>query len=50
MSALRRMQNFWVLWVTTFVLTSFGNAFAQASYRVTDLGVLHNSNNLDVRQ
>jgi probable HAF family extracellular repeat protein len=27
-----------MLWVTTIVLACFGNAFAQASYKVTDLG------------
>jgi probable HAF family extracellular repeat protein len=44
MSALRRLRNFWILWVTTIVLACFSNAVAQASYRVTDLGVLHNGN------
>jgi probable HAF family extracellular repeat protein len=38
MSALRRLRNFWILWVTTVVLACFSNAAAQASYRVTDLG------------
>ena len=42
MSTLRRLRNFWTLWVTTFVLAGFSNAFAQASYKVTDLGTLHN--------
>jgi probable HAF family extracellular repeat protein len=44
MSALRRVRNFWTLWVTTFVLACFGNAFAQASYTVTDLGSLGKDN------
>ncbi len=38
MSAIRRLRNFWVLWVTTVVLACFSNAVAQASYRVTDMG------------
>jgi probable HAF family extracellular repeat protein len=38
MRTLRQLRNFWILWVPTFVLACFGNAFAQASYRVTDLG------------
>ena len=42
----RRFGALSTLWVTTFVLACFGNAFAQASYKVTDLGVLHSNNNL----
>src|SRR5258708_35296275 len=42
MSALRRLRNFWILWVTTIVLACFSDAVAQASYKVTDLGTLHN--------
>ena len=38
MSAVRRLRNYWILWVTTMVLASFSNAVAQAGYRVTDLG------------
>jgi len=38
MSAVRRLRNSWILWVTTVVLACFSNAVAQASYRVTDLG------------
>jgi probable HAF family extracellular repeat protein len=44
MSAVRRLRNFWVLWVTTVVLACFSNAVAQASYRVTDLGAEGNDN------
>jgi probable HAF family extracellular repeat protein len=44
MSAVRRVQNFWILWVTTVVLACFSNAVAQASYRVTDLGAEGNDN------
>jgi probable HAF family extracellular repeat protein len=38
MNAVRRLRNFWILWVTTVVLACFSNAVGQASYRVTDLG------------
>ena len=41
---LRRLGNFWILWVTTMVLACFSDAGAQASYKVTDLGTLHNGN------
>jgi probable HAF family extracellular repeat protein len=41
MSALRRLRNFWILWVTTIVLACFSNAVAQARYKVQDLGVQH---------
>jgi probable HAF family extracellular repeat protein len=44
MSALRRLRNFWILWVTTIVLACFSNAVAQASYKVLDLGVQHPDN------
>jgi hypothetical protein len=44
MSALRRLRNFSILWVTTVVLACFGNAVAQAGYRVTDLGTEGNDN------
>jgi probable HAF family extracellular repeat protein len=40
----RRLRNFWIPWVTTIVLASFSSAVAQVSYKVTDLGVLHNWN------
>jgi probable HAF family extracellular repeat protein len=38
MSALRRLRNFWTPWVAVIVLGCFSNAFAQTSYKVTDLG------------
>ena len=45
MSALRRLRNFWIPWVATIVLACLSNALAQASYTVSDLGVLHNGDN-----
>ena len=44
MSAVRRLRNSWILWVTTIVLACFSNAAAQASYKVTDLGAEGNAN------
>ena len=44
MSSLRRLRIFWIPWVTTLVLACFSNAFAQVSYKVTDLGALGNDN------
>jgi probable HAF family extracellular repeat protein len=46
MRTLRQLRNFWLPWVTTFVLGCFNHAFAQTSYKVTDLGVLHDNWNL----
>jgi probable HAF family extracellular repeat protein len=44
MSTSRQLRNFWILSITTFGLACSGNAFAQASYKVTDLGTLGNDN------
>jgi probable HAF family extracellular repeat protein len=44
MSAVKRLRNFWIPWVTTLVLACFSNAVAQVSYRVTDLGSEGNDN------
>ena len=44
MSALRRLQNFWIPCVMTIVLACFSNAVAQARYKVQDLGVQHPDN------
>jgi probable HAF family extracellular repeat protein len=44
MCALRRLPNFWILWVTTMVLACLGNAVGQARYKVQDLGVQHPDN------
>ncbi len=44
MSTLRRLRNFWILWVTAMVLACFSNAVAQARYKVQDLGVQHPDN------
>ncbi len=44
MSTLRRLRNFWLLWVMTIVLACFSEAVAQTSYRVLDLGTQRNDN------
>ena len=44
MSTLRQLRGSWILQVTTIVLVCFGDAFSQASYKVTDLGALENDN------
>ena len=44
MSALTRLRNFWMLWVTTIVLACFSSAVARVSYKVTDLGTLAKDN------
>jgi probable HAF family extracellular repeat protein len=44
MSTLRGLWKFWLPLVTTIVLVCFGNAFSQASYKVTDLGALGDDN------
>jgi probable HAF family extracellular repeat protein len=38
---LRRLLGFWIVSMITIVLAGFSTAFAQASYRVIDLGTLH---------
>jgi probable HAF family extracellular repeat protein len=44
MSTLRQLRNFWIPLVMTIVLACFGNAFAQTSYRMTDLGTVGTDN------
>jgi probable HAF family extracellular repeat protein len=46
MNTLRRLRNFWIPWVAMIVLGCFSDAVAQTSYKVTDLGVLNNKDNL----
>jgi len=44
MNMLSQLRNSRTLWVTTIALACSGNAFAQHSYKVTDLGHLDDSN------
>jgi probable HAF family extracellular repeat protein len=48
MNTLRQLRNIWILWVTTFVLACFSNAFAQQSYKITDLGLNHSTDNFSM--
>ena len=43
---LRRLRNFWIPWVAMIVLGCFSDAVAQTSYKVIDLGVVNNKDNL----
>jgi probable HAF family extracellular repeat protein len=44
MNTFRQMRNLWIPCATTLVLACFGNAFAQTSYKVVDLGAPKNDN------
>jgi probable HAF family extracellular repeat protein len=44
MKVLRQLRNSRTLWVTTMVVAYFGEAIAQTSYKVTDLGHLDSGN------
>jgi probable HAF family extracellular repeat protein len=44
MNIFRQLRNLWIPCVTTVVLACCGNAVAQASYKVTDLGTEGNDN------
>ena len=48
MSTLRQFRNFWLPWVTTIALACLSNAFAQTSYKMTDLGVNKSTDNFDM--
>ncbi|MGC2636896.1 MAG: hypothetical protein WA294_06935 [Acidobacteriaceae bacterium] len=48
MSTLRRLRNFWIPGVATMVLGSFSYAFAQQSYKITDLGVDNTKDNFSM--
>ncbi len=48
MNVLRRFRNFWIPGVATIVLGSFSNAFAQQSYKITDLGINNSKDNFSM--
>jgi len=48
MRMIKQLRNFRVLWVATIVLVFFSNAFAQQSYKITDLGVNKNTDNFNM--
>ena len=45
---MRQLGNFWIACVTTIVLGSFSNVFAQRSYKITDLGVNKSTDNFNM--
>ena len=48
MSTRRWLRNIWTPWVTTMVLACFSNAFAQTSYKITDLGINKSNDNFSM--
>src|SRR3984885_13809892 len=48
MNMFKLLRNSRTLWVTTIALACFGNAFAQQSYKITDLGVVNSKNNFSM--
>lgn len=48
MNTLIRLRNFWMPGVATIVLGSVGNAFAQQSYKITDLGLNNSKDNFSM--
>jgi probable HAF family extracellular repeat protein len=48
MNMLIQSRNFRTLWVTTIALACSGNAFAQQSYKITDLGNNNRKNNFSM--
>jgi hypothetical protein len=43
MGTLRQFRNFWLPSAATIVLVCSSNAFAQQSYKITDLGLNHST-------
>ncbi len=48
MRMIKQLRSCWVLWVTTIVLACLNNAFAQRSYKITDLGVNKSTDNFNM--
>jgi probable HAF family extracellular repeat protein len=48
MNMLIQSRNFRTLWVTTIALACSGNAFAQQSYKITDLGINNSKDNFSM--
>jgi len=45
---MRQLGNFRILWVATIVLACSSNVFAQQSYRITDMGLNHSTDNFSM--
>src|SRR3984885_15094080 len=48
MNTHRQLRNFRTLWVMTIAVTCFSNAFAQQSYKITDLGINNSKDNFSM--
>src|SRR5580692_3972617 len=48
MRMIKQLRNFWIPCVTTIVLGSFSNVFAQRSYKITDMGLNHSTDNFSM--
>jgi probable HAF family extracellular repeat protein len=48
MNMVTRSRNFRTLWVTTIALACSGSAFAQQSYKITDMGLNHSTDNFSM--
>ena len=48
MRMIKQLRNFWIPCVTTIVLACSSNAFAQRSYKITDLGVNKSTDNFNM--
>ena len=45
---LSQLRNSWTLWFTSIVVACSGNAFAQQSYKITDLGINNSKDNFSM--
>ncbi len=48
MRMIKQLRSFWILFVTTIVLACASTAFAQQSYRITDMGLNHSTDNFSM--
>lgn len=48
MSMIKQLRSFWTLWVATIVLACSSDAVAQQSYRITDMGLNHSTDNFSM--
>jgi probable HAF family extracellular repeat protein len=48
MRMIKQLRSFWILCVTTIVMACFSDAVAQTSYKVTDLGLNHSTDNFSM--
>src|SRR5271168_5019350 len=48
MRMIKQLRSFWILRATTIALACSGSAFAQQSYRITDMGLNHSTDNFSM--